>query len=92
LGHLAVAIIRQLNLENEAVEVVQSGSVFDGGAPISDPMGEVILAAAPRAKIIRLDAPPVLGSLLLGMEAGGFDGYPLREQIIASIRDWLKQE
>ncbi len=92
LGHLAVAVIRQLNLENEAVEVVQSGSVFDGGAPISDPMREVILAAAPRAKIIRLDAPPVLGSLLLGMEAGGFDGYPLREQIIASIRDWLKQE
>jgi N-acetylglucosamine kinase-like BadF-type ATPase len=92
LGHLAVAIIHQLNLENEKVEVVQSGSVFDGGAPISDPMRAVILAAAPRAKIIRLDAPPVLGSLLLGMEAGGFDGYPLRKKIIASTHEWLQQE
>jgi N-acetylglucosamine kinase-like BadF-type ATPase len=92
LGHLAVAVIRQLNLEDEEVEVVQSGSVFDGGALISDPMREVILAAAPKAKIIRLNAPPVLGSLLLGMEAGGFDGYPLREQIIASTREWLEQE
>lgn len=91
LGHLAVAVIRQLNLEDEEVEVVQSGSVFDGGAPISDPMREVILAAVPKAKIIRLDAPPVLGSLLLGMEAGGFDGYPLREKIIASIQEWLEQ-
>jgi N-acetylglucosamine kinase-like BadF-type ATPase len=91
LGHLAVAVIRQLNLEDEEVEVVQSGSVFDGGALISDPMRDVILASVPKAKIIRLDAPPVLGSLLLGMEAGGFDGYPLREQIIASTREWLEQ-
>jgi len=71
---------------------VQSGSIFDGGALLSDPMRDVILAAAPRAKIIRLSAPPVVGSLLLGMEAGGFDGYPLRETIIASTREWLKQE
>jgi hypothetical protein len=55
-------------------------------------MRDVILAAAPKAKIIRLNAPPVVGSLLLGMEAGGFDGYPLREQIIASTREWLEQE
>ncbi|PKN91441.1 MAG: hypothetical protein CVU44_18970 [Chloroflexi bacterium HGW-Chloroflexi-6] len=92
LGHLAVAIIHQLNFENEEVEVVQSGSVFDGGAPISDPMRDVILAAAPGAKIIRLDAPPVVGSLLLGMVAGGFDGYPLRKKIIASTNGWLQQE
>jgi N-acetylglucosamine kinase-like BadF-type ATPase len=92
LGHLAVAVIRQLNLEDEEVEVVQSGSVFDGGGLISDPMREVILASVPKAKIIRLNAPPVLGSLLLGMEAGGFDGYPLRETIIASTKDWLQQE
>ena len=86
-----MAVIRQLNLEDEEVEVVQSGSVFDGGALISEPMREVILAAAPKAKIIRLDAPPVLGSLLLGMKAGRFDGYPLREKIIASIQEWLEQ-
>lgn len=92
LGQLAVAVIRQLNLEDEEVEVVQSGSVFDGGVLISDPMREVILATVPKAKIIRLDAPPVLGSLLLGMEAGGLDGYPLRKQIIASIQGWLSRE
>ncbi len=92
LGHLAVAVIRQLDLEAEAVEVVQSGSVFDGGQRITDPMRTVILAAVPRAKIIRLDAPPVIGSLLLGMEAGGYDGYPLREKIIASTNGWLKNK
>ena len=92
LGHLAVAVIRQLGMENEDVEVVQSGSVFDGGALISDPMRETILASVPKAKIIRLDAPPVLGSLLLGMQTGGFDGYPLREKIIKSVQQCLEQE
>lgn len=92
LGHLAAAVIRQLDFENEEVEVVQSGSVFDGGPMLTDPMRNVILSVAPRAKIIRLNAPPVVGSLLLGMEAGGFDGYPLREKIIASTNRWLKQE
>jgi N-acetylglucosamine kinase-like BadF-type ATPase len=92
LGHLTVAVIRQLGLEAQAVEVVQSGSVFDGGALLSEPMREIILAAAPQAIIIRLDAPPVLGSLLLGMEAGGFDGYPIREKISASVQAWLAQE
>ncbi len=92
LGHLTVAVIRQLGLEAQAVEVVQSGSVFDGGALLSEPMREIILAAAPQAIIIRLDAPPVLGSLLLGMEAGGFDGYPIRKKISDSVQAWLAQE
>lgn len=92
LGWLAVSIIRQLGMENEAVEVVQSGSVFEGGKLISDPMCNVILSAAPQAKIIRLSAPPVVGSLLLGMEKGDFDGYALREQILASANGLLLQQ
>lgn len=92
LGWLAVSIIRQLNLEEEVVEVVQSGSVFEGGALISDPMREVILSAVPRAQIIRLSAPPVVGSLLLGMEAGRFNGYTMREKILASANEILLQK
>lgn len=92
LGRLTVAVIRQLELETQAVEVVQSGSVFDGGALLSEPMREVILASAPQAIIIHLDAPPVLGSLLLGMEVGGFDGYPIRKKISDSVQAWLAQE
>ena len=38
LGWLAVAAIRQLGLENDEVEVVQSGSVFEGGTLITEPI------------------------------------------------------
>lgn len=90
LGWLAVAAIRQLGLENDEVEVVQSGSVFEGGPLLTDPMREVVLQHAPRAKLIRLDAPPVVGAVLLGMELAGFDGYAVRERLIQTAREMVK--
>ncbi len=90
LGWLAVSAIRQLGLENEEVEVVQSGSVFEGGPLLTDPMREVVLRYAPRAKLIRLDAPPVVGAVLLGMELGGFDGYTVRARLIQSANEIVK--
>jgi N-acetylglucosamine kinase-like BadF-type ATPase len=90
LGWLAVAAIRQLGLENEEVEVVQSGSVFEGGAIITDPMRALVLQHAPKAKLIRLDAPPVVGAVILGMELAGFDGYTVRARLIQSANEIVK--
>jgi N-acetylglucosamine kinase-like BadF-type ATPase len=87
LGWLAVSVIRQLGLEDEAVEVVQSGSVFEGGSLICEPMKEIILQYAPRVKMIRLDAPPVAGALLLAMEITGADGYAIRETLIGNVKE-----
>ena len=90
LGWLAVAAIRQLGMENEEVEVVQSGTVFDGGALISDPMRQLVLKHAPKAKLIRLEAPPVVGAVLLGMESAGLDGYAVRKKMIETARALVK--
>ncbi len=90
LGWLAVAAIRQLEMENEEVEVVQSGSVFDGGALLTDSMREIVLKHAPQAKLIRLQAPPVVGAVLLGMESAGFDGYAVREKIAQTAIELVK--
>jgi N-acetylglucosamine kinase-like BadF-type ATPase len=90
LGWLAVAAIRQLEMENEEVEVVQSGSVFEGGALLKDSMRGIVLKHAPRAKLIRLEAPPVVGAILLGMESAGFDGYAVREKISQTAKEMVK--
>ncbi len=90
LGWLAVAAIRQLGLENDEVEVVQSGSVFEGGALITEPMRALVLRYVPKAKLVRLDAPPVVGAVLLGMELAGFDGYTVRERLIQSANEIVK--
>jgi len=90
LGWLAVSVTRQIGMENEEVEIVQSGSVFDAGDIIMNPMRDVVLKHCPKAKIFHLDCPPVVGSVLLGMEQVNFDGYVVREKIIQSAKEILK--
>jgi hypothetical protein len=91
LGWLAVSVIRQIGMENDPVEVVQSGSVFDGGDLIDAPLREIVLEHAPRAQIVRLDGPPVLGPVLLGMQVAGLDGYSVRSTLIQTAKEMIEE-
>jgi len=70
LGEMANAVARQLEFESLAFDVVLAGSMFEGGPLLTDPMRETILRVAPGARFVRLDAPPVVGAVLMGMEMG----------------------
>lgn len=82
LGWLAVAVARQIGMHNDAVEIIQSGSVFDAGEIILRPMRELVLKHCPRAKLIRLAGPPVIGAVILGLEQAGVDGYAIRAEMV----------
>ncbi|MEW5868354.1 MAG: BadF/BadG/BcrA/BcrD ATPase family protein [Chloroflexota bacterium] len=82
LGELACAVIRQLDLQDETFEVVQSGSLYEGGALLTEPMRQTIQALAPGAQMVRLTAPPVVGGVLLGMQQAGCDGRAVRQKLI----------
>lgn len=84
LGEMANAVIRQLEFENLAFDVVMTGSMFEGGARLIKPMRETIHKLAPKARLVRLTAPPVLGAAMLGMEAGG-------KAITPEIRKMMKE-
>lgn len=84
LGELANAVIRQLEFENLSFDVVMTGSMFEGGQMLIDPMREVIQKLAPIARLVRLNVPPVIGAAILGMEAGGLD-------VTKTIRDTMKE-
>jgi N-acetylglucosamine kinase-like BadF-type ATPase len=72
---MATAIIRRIGVAAEAVEVVLGGGVFDSGyAGFSARIEAGVLAVAPRARFRRLDAPPVLGAALLGLDVVGVPG------------------
>jgi N-acetylglucosamine kinase-like BadF-type ATPase len=90
LGWLAVAVARQIGMENAEVEIVQSGSVFDAGEIITDPMRAVILQHVPKARLTRLDGPPVVGPLMLGMQMAGLDPYPMRQKLIDTAKEIVK--
>jgi N-acetylglucosamine kinase-like BadF-type ATPase len=90
LGWLAVSVARQIKMENDEVEVIQSGSVFDAGEFITQPMKELVTRHCPKAKLIRLDGPPVAGAVILGMEQAGFDGYAVRDAMVRSAKEIVK--
>lgn len=90
LGWLAVSVARQIEMENEEVEIIQSGSVFEAGDIIMNPMREIVMKYLPKAKLIRLDGPPVVGAVILGMEQAHFDGYAVRENIIRTAKEIVK--
>ena len=71
LGEMVNAVIRQLEFENLSFDVVMTGSMFEGGEMLISPMRATIQKLAPHARLVRLKAPPVLGAVMLGMEASG---------------------
>ena len=90
LGSMANGVIRQLNFENRTFEVVLAGSFFNGSSLLVKTMREVINPVAPGARLVRLEAPPVVGGVMLGLEQAGVSPFPLRKKLIESTQDMLR--
>ncbi|MCL4562435.1 MAG: hypothetical protein M1281_17710 [Chloroflexi bacterium] len=72
VGKMANSVIRQLNFQELDFEIVLSGEIFlQGGLMVTDPLLRSIRTVASRASLVRLTYPPVIGAVLLGMEAAG---------------------
>ena len=90
LGEMANAVIRQLEFENLAFDVVMTGSMFEGGPLLVDPMRETIHKLAPAARLVRLRVPPVIGAVLLGMEAVGVRATPAIRKTMANTLSTIR--
>jgi len=71
LGELANTVIRQLHFEAIDFDLVQIGSMFDGSPLLTEEMKNTVYPFAPGANFIRAEEPPVVGGLMLGMDAAG---------------------
>ena len=66
------ASVIRLDLQDEPVEVVLGGGVFDtNDVAFHERVAAGVHQAAPRAVLVRLDAPPVLGAAMIGLDAIG---------------------
>ena len=90
LGWLAVSVARQIEMQDDEVEIIQSGSVFQAGDIITNPMKELVLTHCPKARLIQLEGPPVVGAVILGMERANFDGYAIRENIVRTAKELVR--
>jgi N-acetylglucosamine kinase-like BadF-type ATPase len=89
LAQIAIGVIRQLELQDEAFEVILIGSLHGGHPLLDETLKENILKAAPRARLMRLAAPPVVGAVLLGMEQAGQERDPAREKLIRTTNELM---
>jgi N-acetylglucosamine kinase-like BadF-type ATPase len=90
LGWLAVSVARQIEMEDEEIEIVQSGSIFEASELITPPMQKIVMQHLSHAKLTRLEGPPVVGPLMLGMRLAGTDPYPMRQRLIESAKALVK--
>jgi len=82
LGRLGVAIIERLNMESDEFAVVPFGGVFRAGELVLHSFRETILAAAPRAKVVKPRFEPMVGAVLLALSK---IGVVIDDQIIETI-------
>ncbi len=69
---MVTAILGRLDIADQEVDVVLGGGLFGSDYPgFTERVESRVLARAPRARFQRLDAPPVLGAALLGLDAVG---------------------
>lgn len=71
LTSLCIGVARQLDLLDVCVDVVLIGGVFKAGEILITPLRAAITARIPAANLIRLEAPPVVGGVVLAMRQVG---------------------
>lgn len=84
----AVAAIRRLRLQRRDPDVVLAGGVFRADDPAFYARIQAgVTAVAPAARLVRLTAPPVVGSALLGLDrlAGGPTPTPVERRLRAEL-------
>lgn len=92
LVEMACALMRRLRLTRLDPEVVLAGGVFHAEDPIFYREIEAgVSAVAPKATIVRLAAPPVLGAALIGLDRlspGGATPPALDARLRAALEAW----
>jgi N-acetylglucosamine kinase-like BadF-type ATPase len=72
IATMATAAIRKLGMRDLDLDVVLGGGVFrNGWAPFFERIDAGVHAVAPHASIVRLNAPPVVGASMLGLDLLG---------------------
>jgi N-acetylglucosamine kinase-like BadF-type ATPase len=87
LAVMAIALARRTRMTRLDVEIVLAGGVFRAtDKPFYARLDDRVRAVVPRARFVRLDAPPVAGPALEGLDLIGVRGPEVRERLLGDLR------
>lgn len=91
LGERATTVIHRLRMQEETFDVVLAGGLFHTHNPVLlEALDETVRAIAPHAHLSPLEAPPVVGSVLLAMDTAGVEvPAEARRRLIEETRHTL---
>lgn len=92
---MARALIRRLHLTRLDPDVVLGGGVFrTNDQAFFDAIAAGIAGVAPRARLVRLAAPPVVGAALIGLDrlAGHAVDAPTARSVRAAFASWKPEQ
>ena len=90
LAELVTAGVQRLEMTNFPIDVVLSGSIFKGrGSLLEDSLRSHIHQVAPQARLVNARYEPVVGALLLGLEALGHNiDKSIQNTLEKSCQQW----
>jgi N-acetylglucosamine kinase-like BadF-type ATPase len=93
LGEMVNAVVRQLDFQTLEFDVVLVGGMFEGGHMLIDPLRATVLNLAPGARFVRLEVPPVIGAVMIGMEQSGLKpDRVIRARLAKTLSAWHKDQ
>jgi N-acetylglucosamine kinase-like BadF-type ATPase len=94
LGERVAALAQKLGMADDAFPVVLAGGLFRTRNPaLLEALGNTVQAAAPLAHLKPLKAPPVVGSVLMAMDAAGLEvEAKVQQQLAEGTRRMLPAE
>ena len=84
LAQSVLAVARQLDLEGQPFDVVMSGHLFEDSEIYRIAFVESVKNGEPKAECILSKAPPVVGAVLLAIQAAGFGFEEARKALIST--------
>lgn len=77
LGRGAIVVIRRLGMEETEFDLVLAGGLFRSATSLLlDTLYQTVRAVAPGARLVRRNVPPLVGGVLLAMDAAGWTVTP----------------
>jgi len=71
LGEMVIAVARQINVTQSSPDVILIGGLFRGTPSLKSLVTAKVGSVIPKATYLNMQAPPVVGAVVLGMEQAG---------------------